>query len=352
MSVVAALLEALSEAGDARQARVQFALQLLEVDCREVRVHGAAGGAPAARGSALGRLYARVVELALTPSDDNKVVAATVLSTCLHLGAGTATGFDAYGKQWLSATGAFLAPRCPATVRAMGCQCYHILLQDAHAVGRDTGPGRDVVASLVSMLPSVWRSLEDAASACPALATAAVQALHTALSCAHQSVRPFAAKLTWVCLQGVEHSVPEYAHACRACLALLSYQLPDLPLSAEYGSQIVRSLALLLDLALPAAARVGVDLPPVSGSDAVLALPAISAAAPGVVRRLAALLACVNTLLRPDYATKPDAVASLPLPTLVRLLTSVRPRPWCPPPLVPVVTPHTCRSCAPFVPWT
>ncbi len=105
---------------------------------------------------------------------------------------------------------------------------------------------------------------------------------------------------------------------------LLCTQLPDLPLSTTYPSALVNSINLLLDLAVPAVARVGVSLDAVPDSADVLTLAAIRCCPQDILRRFNALFAALTAaLLEPPFA-KPGSVSPTPLPVLMKLLTNVR----------------------------
>lgn len=212
----------------------------------------AAETAATIRASPLGRLFARLAELAQSSVVAEVEDASTLLAACMAAGACGEKGLEAFWKQWTTCVTAFLLPRQGWTVRGRGCSCFAFILHSVHAVGKDTHVGREVSGALTGLLPSLVRVLEGAGAEVGEAAggrapDAAAAALGTALCLevwrallvfTPQAVRPHAHRLTARCLADLDWTRGGVlSEVAQQVLALLCYQVralapvcpPDLP---------------------------------------------------------------------------------------------------------------------------
>ncbi len=248
----------LSEGTPTRRAALPFLLQALAANACELELDArAAATAATLRASGLGRLFARVCEMAQSPVATEVEDASVVLAACMAAGACGDRGLEAFAKQWLASVTAFLLPRHSLAVRGRGSACAAYIVHAVHAVGKDTHVGRETSAALVGLLPSLVRVLEAPVGPAAPDADAAgvaqcLEAWRALLVFSPQTVRTHAHRLTSRCLAALDSRHALLAGRAQECLALLCHQVRD-PSRAN-GPQPALAPPRCCSL-LPAAAR-------------------------------------------------------------------------------------------------
>jgi hypothetical protein len=241
MATVLHALTLLSEGSASRRAGLPFLVASLQANGWELELDATtAETAAGVRASPLGRLFARVAELAQSSIPSEVEDAAVVLATCMASGACGEKGLEAFWKQWVVCVTAFLQPRQGWAARGRGCSCFAFILHAVHAVGKDTHVGREVGAALTGLLPSLVRVLDAAgdeagvplSSRAPDASTAALgtalclEAWRALLVFTPQAVRPHAHRLTARCLADLDCTRGNVLSTlAQECLALLCYQV-------------------------------------------------------------------------------------------------------------------------------
>lgn len=228
MSALDLVLAALGEREPARGAQLPFALSMLEHNPWELRVtaEGVATAA-SAKGSGVGRLYARVAELSAEASPSSKLDAVTVLHACFNIVGCVPLAIEAYHRPWLSVVTNGVAVKNAGPLKALACNCLIHLLRGVHAMGTDTHTGREVTAALKSQVSAIVRVAEaEEGSDAPAL-LAAVQCFSAFLTYTAPSVRTdgAAGRMTKICLRNLDSPNSLLARQCHTVLAMLCLQV-------------------------------------------------------------------------------------------------------------------------------
>jgi hypothetical protein len=248
---VASVLATLTALGDdvaSRRAKLPFALAAIHANSWELELDArSAETAATVRTSALGRLFARVAELAQSPVPADREDASLVLFVSLSSGCCGEKGFEAFSKQWLTAASAGLAQRNSWEVRGRACASIALLIHGLHAIGKDSHVGREMTAAIASNMTHVTRVMEggvgDGAGyeagpsgirrtvdpLCAAAMAHCLSLWRALLVFSPQVVRSYAHKLTMRCLADLDSPVVELSALCQQCLSLLSYQASLLP---------------------------------------------------------------------------------------------------------------------------
>ena len=227
MSVTDLLLGALNEVEAVRSARVPFLVKLLSENAAEVRVQvEMVATAATAKGSAVGRLYAKIAELSQSSSVSERMDAATVLHACMNAGCCCGAALEAFSKPWVTAITACLGQRNPGVIKALGCKCFVHIIRGIHVLGRDTHCGREVMAALQGQLTSLLRVLDGSGDAQDSPSTAAcLEAIAALLTYTPQTLRSQAPRITAKCILLLDHADAALSQLAHTVLALLCTQV-------------------------------------------------------------------------------------------------------------------------------